>query len=110
VNLRTLQDLEACLLEQTTAAADTTVSNVMRNHANILNRVIRTKSLDLSPDGSTEKNINMSNHQIVELKDADLETGSEAVNFLENSFNRKIQSEIEINNHLELLKYLRLEA
>ena len=76
------------VLEQANAAANTAVSEAIRNHANILNREIRTKSLDLLPDGSTEKNINMNSHRIIGLKDADPETESEAANL--QTLNRKI--------------------
>jgi len=108
VNLRTLQASEMRVLEQANAAANTAVSEAIRNHANILNREIRTNSLDLSPDGSTEKNINMNSHRIIGLKDADPETESEAANL--RTLNRKIQSQTEINNQLESLKYLWLDG
>ena len=108
VSLRTLQVSEARLLEQTTATADTAVSDANKNHVNILNHKIRVKSLDLSPDGSTEWNINMSNHRIVRLKDADPEIESEAVNI--RTLNKKILEEIGVNNQLESLKYLRLDG
>ena len=49
LNLRTLQDSATSVLEQATAAADTAVGNAVANHANILDRDIRTKSLDLDP-------------------------------------------------------------
>ena len=47
--------LEMRVLQEATSAADTTGSDAIQNHHVILNRNIRTKSLDLSPDGSTEK-------------------------------------------------------
>ena len=50
----------------------------------------------------------MNNYRIVGLKDADPETESEAVNF--RTLNRKIKSEIEINNQLVAQKYLRLDG
>jgi len=78
VNLRTIHASEMRVLEQATSAADTTVSDVIRNHANILNREIQVKSLNLSPDGSTGKSLNTSGNRIVGLSDA--ETKSEAVN------------------------------
>jgi len=108
MNLRTLQALEISVLQEATSAADTTVSNAIQNHHVILDRNITTKCLDLSPDGSTEKNRNMNNYRIVGLKDADPETESEAVNL--RTLNRKIQSEIEINNQLVAQKYLRLDG
>jgi len=43
VNLRTLRASEAHVLEQATAATDTAVGDAITNHANILNRDIRTK-------------------------------------------------------------------
>jgi len=43
-----------------------------------LNREIRVKSLNLSPDGSSEKSWNMGGNEIVGL--SDVETESEAVN------------------------------
>ena len=44
VNLQTLQASESSVLEQATSAADTAVGDAVTNHANILNRDIRTKS------------------------------------------------------------------
>jgi len=57
VNLRTLQASETHILEQAAAAADTVVGDAITNHANILNRKIRTKSLGLSPDGTATKKL-----------------------------------------------------
>jgi len=59
VNLRTLEASEAHVLQQATAAADTTVGDAITNHANILNRDIRTKSLNLNPQGTATKNFSM---------------------------------------------------
>ena len=56
VNLQTFQASAASVLEQATTAADTAVGNVVENHAEILNQDIRTKSLNLSPQGTTKKN------------------------------------------------------
>ena len=53
--LRTLQASESSASEQATAAADTAVSDAITNHANILNRDIRTKNLNLNPQGTTTK-------------------------------------------------------
>ena len=50
----------------------------------------------------------MNNYRIVGLKDVDPETESEAVTL--RTLNRKIQSEIEINNQLVAQKYLRLDG
>ena len=55
VNLRTLQASESSVLEQATAAADTAVGDAITNHANILNRDIRTKSLNLDLQGTATK-------------------------------------------------------
>ena len=55
VNLRTLQASESSILEQATAAADTAVGDAITNHANILNRDIRAKSLNLNPQGTATK-------------------------------------------------------
>ena len=44
VNLRTFQDSATSVWEQATAAANTAAGNVITNHANILNRDIRTKT------------------------------------------------------------------
>jgi len=106
VNLRTLQASEARLLEQATDAIDTVVSDAIQNHHVILDRNIRTKSLDLSPDGCTEKSLNMSGNRIV--GSADAETESEAVNL--RIMNGKILRELEVNNLLEAQKCLRLDG
>jgi len=55
VNFRTLQDSATSVLEQATATANTAVGNAVANHAEILNRDIRTKSLDLDPQGIATK-------------------------------------------------------
>jgi len=55
LNLRTLQASESSVLEQATSAADTAVGGAITNHANILNRGIRTKSLNLDPQGTATK-------------------------------------------------------
>jgi len=55
VNLRTLQASVASV----TSAADTVVSDAITNHTNILNREIRTKSLNLDPQGTATKNFSM---------------------------------------------------
>ena len=59
VNLRTLQASKAHVLQQATAAAGTAVGNAVANHANILNRDIRTKSLNLDPRRTATKNFSM---------------------------------------------------
>ena len=46
-------------LDQAIAAANTAVGNAVANHANILNRDIRTKSLNLDPRGTATKNFSM---------------------------------------------------
>jgi len=106
VNLRTLTALEMRVLEQATSTVDTVISDAIRNHANILNREIRVKSLNFSPDGLTEKISNMNNKRIVGLPDPQIE--SESVNL--RTLNRKIMREIDVNNQLEALKYLRLDG
>ena len=55
VNLRTLQASVASV----TSAADTVVGDAITNHANILNRDIRTKTLNLDPQGTATKNFSM---------------------------------------------------
>jgi len=55
VNLQTLQASESSVLEQATAAAGTVVGDAITNHANILNRDIRTKSFSLDPQGTATK-------------------------------------------------------
>ena len=64
VNLRTLQASESSVLEQATAAANTAVGDAITNHANILNRDIRTKSLNLDPQGTTTKIFSMGGQYI----------------------------------------------
>ena len=49
VNLRTLLASEARVLQEATSVADTAVGDAITNHTNILNRDIRTKSLNLDP-------------------------------------------------------------
>ena len=70
MNLQTLQASATSVLEQATAAANTAVSNVITNHTNILNRDIRTKSLNLDPQGTATKNFSMGEqYHIVGLPD-----------------------------------------
>jgi len=76
------------------SAVDTIVNDGIQKRNIILDREIRTKSLDLPPYGSSTKSINMNNHKIIGLPDP--ETESEAVSL--GTLNRKILSEIEINN------------
>jgi len=57
VNLRTLQASATSILEEATAVADTAVGDAITNHANILNRDISTKSLNLGPQGTATKNV-----------------------------------------------------
>jgi len=79
INLQTLQDSARSVLEQATAAANTAVGNTITNHANILNRDIRTKSLNLDPQGAATKNFSMGEqYHIVGLPDPTL--AHEAVN------------------------------
>jgi len=77
--LRTLQASEAHVLEQATVAADTAVGDAITNHANILNRDIRTKSLNLDPQGTATKNFGIGGeYHIAGLPNPTLE--HEAVN------------------------------
>ena len=79
VNLRTLRDSEARVLQEATSAADTVVDDAITNHANILNREITTKSLNLNPQGTATKNFSMCRqYHIAGLPDPTLE--HEAVN------------------------------
>jgi len=55
VNLRTLQASATSVLEQATVAANMAVGDAITNHANILNRDIRTKSLNLDPQEIAKK-------------------------------------------------------
>jgi len=55
VNLRTLQASATTVLGQATAAANTAVGDAITNQANILNRDIRAKSLNLDPQGIAKK-------------------------------------------------------
>jgi len=99
VNLRTLQASVASV----TSAADTAVGDAITNHASILNREIRTKSLNLDPQGTATKNSSMGGqYRIAGLPDPTLE--HEAVN------RRTLNREIRANNLLESLKYLRLDG
>jgi len=56
VNLRTLQASAASVLEQATTAADTAVGGAITNHANILNRDMRRKSLNLKQQPTRNSN------------------------------------------------------
>jgi len=88
VNLRTLQASATSVLEQATVAADTAVDDSITNHANILNRDIRTKSLNLDPQGTATKNFSMGEqYHIVGLSDPTVDY--EAVNL--RTLNRKIE-------------------
>jgi len=94
VNLRTLQASVASVSEQATAAADTTVGNVITNHANILNQDSRTKSLNLDPQGTAKKIFSMGGqYHIAGLPDPTLE--HEAVNV--RTLNREVLKEIRAN-------------
>ena len=96
--MRTLEASEAHVLQHATEAADTAVGNVVENHAKILNRDIRTKSLNLSPQGTAKKNFSMGGeYHIVGLPDPKLE--HEAVNL--RTLNQKFLDEIGVNNFLE---------
>jgi len=107
VNLRTLQASATSVLEQAAAAADTAVGDAITNHANILNRDIRTKSLNLDPQGTTTKNFSMGGqYHIAGLPDPTPE--HEAVNL--RMLNQKVLREIRANNLLEAQKYLRLDG
>jgi len=88
VNLRTLKPSTTNVLEQATAAANTPVGDAITNHANILNRDIRAKSLNLNPQGIATKNFSMSEqYHIAGLPDSILE--HEAVNL--RTLNQKIE-------------------
>jgi len=107
VNLRTLQASATSVLEQATAAANTAVGDAITNHANILNRDIRTKSLNLDPQGTATKNVSMGEqYRVAGLRDPTLE--HEAVNL--RTLNRNVLKEIRANNLLESQKYLRLDG
>ena len=109
VNLRTLKASTTSNLEQATAAANTAVSDAITNQANILNRDIRTKSLNLDPQGTATKNFSMGEqYHIVGLPDPTVD--HEAVNL--RTLNRKIEerslrpggenqivSDLQMNNH-----------
>jgi len=95
VNLRTHQASAASV----TSGADTVVGDA----ANILNRDIRTKSLNLDSQEIATKNFSMGEqYHIAGLPDPTLE--HEAVNL------RTLKREIRSNNQLESLKYLRLRG
>ena len=107
VKLRTLQAPAARVLQEATSVADAVVSDSITNHANILNRDIRTKSLNLDPQGTATKNFSMGEqYHIAGLPDPTLE--HEAVNL--RTLNRKVLNEIRTNNLLEAQKYLRLDG
>jgi len=103
LNLRTLRDSEARVLQEATSSADIVVGDAITNHANILNREIRTKSVNLDPQGTATKYFSMGGqYHIAGLPDPTL--GHEAVNL------RTLNREIRANNLLESLKYLRLDG
>ena len=89
--MRTLQVSAASVLEQAAAAADTVVSDVITNHANILNRETRTKSLNLDPQGTATNNFSMGEqYHIAGLPDPILD--HEAVNL--RTLKRKIEDSL----------------
>ena len=107
VNLRTLQDSTTSVLEQATNAADTAVSNAVENQAEISNRDIRTKILDLDPQRIATKTFSVGvQYHIVGLLDPTLE--HEAVNL--RTLNRNVLREIRAKNLLEAQKCLRLDG
>ena len=107
VNLQTLQASATSVLEQATAAANTAVGAAITNHANNLNRDIRTKSLNLDPHGTATQNFSIGEqYHIARLPDPTLE--HEAVNL--RTLNRKVMNQIRVNNLLESQKYLRLDG
>ena len=61
---RQINESKTEILEQ----VDNVISTANRNHANIFDREIRAKSLNMSQEGST-KNLNMNNFRIVVLPD-----------------------------------------
>jgi len=88
VNLRTLQASATSVLEQESVAANTAVGDAITKHANILNPDIRTKSLNLDPQGTATKKFSMGEqYHIVGLPDPTVD--HEAVNL--RTLNRKIQ-------------------
>ena len=107
INLRTLQASATSVLERATTVANTAVGDAIINHANILNRHIRTKSLNLDPQGTATKNFSMGEqYHIVGVPDQALE--HDAVNL--RTLNRNVLNEIRVNNLLESHKYLRLDG
>jgi len=107
VNLRTLHASTTSVLEQATVAANTAVGDAIANRANISNRDIRTKSLNLNPQGTATKNFSMGEqYHIAGLPDPTLD--HEAVNL--GTLNQKVLKEIRVNNLLEAQKYLRLDG
>ena len=97
VNLRTLQASATSVLEQAIVAANTAVGDAITNHANILNRDIRTKSLNLDPQGTATKNFSVGEqYHIVGLPGSTLE--HETVNL--RTLNRKVLNEIKKVNNL----------
>jgi len=97
VNLRTLEASEACVLQKVTEAADTVVGDAIAKHAKILNRDIRTKILNLGPQGTATKNFSMGGeYHIAGLPVPTLE--HEAVNL--RTLNGKVLNEIRANNLL----------
>jgi len=106
-NLQTLQASATRVLKQATAAANTADGNAITNHANILNRDIRTKSLNLNPQGTATKNFSMGEqYHIAGLPDPTLE--HKAVNL--RTLNQNVLKEIRVNILLEAQKYLRLDG
>jgi len=109
VNLRTLKASATSVLEEATTSANTAVGDAIANQANILNRDIKTKCLNLDPQGIATKNFSMGEqYHIVGLPDPTVD--HEAVNL--RTLNRKIEerslrpggenqiiSDLQINNH-----------
>jgi len=79
VKLQTLQASGARVLQEATSEADTVDGDAITNHANILNREIRTKSLNLGPQGTATKTFSVGGqYHVAGLPDPILE--HEAVN------------------------------
>ena len=66
--------------------------------------------MNLLPDGSTEKSLNLNNDRIVGLAKPDQQNKIKTKAVTLGTMNRKILNEIEANSQLESLKYLRVDG
>jgi len=93
INLGMIQEPEMLVSEQVTNAANAAGNEAIHNHGIVLDQEIRSKTLNMSSDGST-RHLNTNFHKIKNLETG--EDNRDAVNL--ETMNRKILREIEVDN------------